>query len=364
MMNRIVSVLAILTIVFSGFAKEGKRKVKLEKGIYAQIETSKGDILLKLEEEKAPLTVANFIGLAEGKLTVFDSIKIKSPFYDGLKFHRVISSFMIQGGDPDGNGSGGPGYKFWDEADNGLPHDGPGVLSMANAGPNTNGSQFFITHKATPHLNGRHTVFGRVIEGQAVVDQIEQDDLILTIKIIRKGFKAKRFKATKVFEEVYRQKEVEVLAEQERLAALKFKDDIRKENADNYSIPEYKKYFFDLVKEREPNAIQTESGLVYVIKKKHKGDLIKEKDNIALHYVGTHLYGGKFDSSRDRNRTLDFQYLVNPLISGFNEGLALTGQEGMIDLYIPYYLAYGSSAGRMPAYSDLVFEIEIISVNE
>lgn len=364
MMNKIITVLAILTFVFSGFAKEGKNKVKLEKGIYAKIETSKGEILLKLEEEKAPLTVANFIGLAEGKLTVFDSIKIKSPFYDGLKFHRVINAFMIQGGDPDGNGSGGPGYKFWDEADNGLPHDGPGVLSMANAGPNTNGSQFFITHKATPHLNGRHTVFGRVIEGQAVVDQIEKDDLILAINIIRKGFKAKRFNASKVFEKVYREKEVLVLAEQEKLAALKFKDDIRKENADNYSIPEYKKYFFDLVKEREPNAIQTESGLVYVIKKEHKGDLIKEKDKLAVHYVGTHLFGDKFDSSRDRNKTLDFQYLVQPLISGFNEGLALTGEEGKIDLYIPYYLAYGASAGRMPAYSDLVFEIEIISVNK
>lgn len=360
-MNKILSLIASLVLCIGVFAKD---KIKLEKGLYAKIETTKGDILLSLEMEKAPLTVANFVGLAEGKLIVFDTITFKEPFYDGLKFHRVINPFMIQGGDPEGSGSGGPGYKFWDEADNGLPHDGPGVLSMANAGPNTNGSQFFITHRAAPNLNGKHTVFGHVLQGQPVVDQIEQGDIIFSIEIIRKGKAARKFKASKVFAEVYREKEKEVLANKARLEALKFKDNNRLENAKNYSIPEYKKYFYNLVKQREAGAIQTESGLVYVIRKEHKGETIKKKDNVSLHYVGTHFYGDKFDSSRDRGKTLDFQYLVQSLIAGFNEGLALTGDEGKIDLYIPYYLGYGARQGRMPAYSDLVFEIEIISLNK
>lgn len=149
--------------------------IKLEKGLYANISTNKGNIFLELHPEATPLTVANFVGLAEGDLTVFDSIKFDEPYFDGLTFHRVIANFMIQGGDPSGNGSGGPGYKFWNETDTDLEHI-KGALSMANAGANTNGSQFFITHKRTSHLNGKHTVFGKVLSGQDVVDQIEQRD--------------------------------------------------------------------------------------------------------------------------------------------------------------------------------------------
>lgn len=170
----------------------------LDDGLYAKIITDKGDMLLKLEYEKAPLTVANFVGLAEGK--IYNTAKDTDvPFYDGLTFHRVIGDFMIQGGDPSGNGTGGPGYKFQDEIDPTLKHDRPGTLSMANAGPGTNGSQFFITHKATPHLDGRHTVFGYVVKGQEVVNAIHQGDKIKNIKIIRVGKNAEKFDAAKVF---------------------------------------------------------------------------------------------------------------------------------------------------------------------
>ncbi|HHB90904.1 MAG TPA: peptidylprolyl isomerase [Anaerolineae bacterium] len=141
------------------------------KTYFATIKTNKGDMRLKLHADKAPMTVNNFVFLA------------REGFYDGVTFHRVIKDFMIQGGDPTGTGRGGPGYRFPDEIHPDLRHDGPGVLSMANAGPNTNGSQFFITHVATPWLDGKHTVFGQLVEGFDTLYAIEQGDLIETIEI-------------------------------------------------------------------------------------------------------------------------------------------------------------------------------------
>lgn len=199
-MKKIVVAFAFLLVVFNSFAGKEK-KPKLEKGLYAEIITSKGKILVKLEMEKTPLTVANFVGLAEGKIKN-KAKKEGVPFYDSLKFHRVIPNFMIQGGDPQGNGMGGPGYAFKDECLPELKFDRPGLLAMANSGPRTNGSQFFITHVPTAWLNGKHTIFGTVVTGQDVVNAIQQGDLIIHIKIIRKGKAAKKFKADRVFAEL------------------------------------------------------------------------------------------------------------------------------------------------------------------
>ena len=171
---------------------------KLADGVYAEFNTSQGKIVCQLEFEKTPLTVANFVGLAEGTKN-YDkdggTPKPQSkPFYDGLIFHRVIPSFMIQGGCPQGTGTGNPGYRFKDECRADLKHTGPGILSMANSGPGSNGSQFFITHVQTAWLDGKHTVFGHVVEGQGVVDKIQRGDKLVTLKIMRVGEKAKAFK--------------------------------------------------------------------------------------------------------------------------------------------------------------------------
>ena len=194
-------VLAGAVLAFGGLANiatAADTQPKLPDGLYAQMETSKGTIILLLEFEKAPLTVANFVGLAEGtKNYSKDGGPPKpqgKPFYDGLTFHRVIPNFMIQGGDPQGNGRGGPGYKFRQEIVPSLKHDRAGTLSMANAGPDTNGSQFYITHKDTPWLDGGYNVFGHVVQGQDVVDKIVVGDTIKSVKIIRVGDKAKAFK--------------------------------------------------------------------------------------------------------------------------------------------------------------------------
>jgi peptidyl-prolyl cis-trans isomerase A (cyclophilin A) len=195
-MNKLLLSLFFSVLALSTYAGKTK-KPKLEKGLYAEIQTSKGNILIQLEFEKVTLTVANFVGLAEGKVRN-TARPLGTPFYDSLKFHRVIANFMIQGGDPQGNGRGGPGYSFKDECLPEFKFTGPGILAMANAGPNTNGSQFFITHVATPWLDGKHTIFGHVITGQEVVNAIQQGDMIVHIKIIRKGKAAKKFKPEQI----------------------------------------------------------------------------------------------------------------------------------------------------------------------
>ena len=321
-------------------------------GIYAEFNTSKGKIICLLEHKKTPLTVANFVGLAEGNITV-NGISKNKPFYDGLKFHRVIKDFMIQGGCPLGNGSGDPGYKFEDEIVDDLRHSGPGILSMANSGPNTNGSQFFITHKETPWLDGKHPVFGHVVEGQTVVDAIEQNDVINSIKIIRVGEDAKNWSAQRTFDGVNEAKLAEI-------ARLKMEEEKKRK--------EYISNFYDQVKKKEKKAQLSPSGLVYVVKKKGKDVTnlgAKKGSKVSLHYTGSLFSDGtKFDSSKDRKEPFTFNYIETPLIPGFTEGISLVGPKGKVKLYIPYFLAYGErSAGKIPANSDLVFDLEILSID-
>lgn len=338
----------------SSMSAPKEKKQKLENGMYAEFTTSKGVILIQLEFEKTPMTVANFVGLAEGKFTVEDSIKYTTPFYNGLKFHRVIADFMIQGGDPQGNGSSGPKHRFYDEIDPTLTHSGPGILSMANSGPNTNGSQFFITHKETPWLDGKHTVFGHVISGQDIVNAIAQDDIMTSVKIIRVGKVAKKWNATEQFAEVYNKIKVEQMnkeAEFKKIAAM--------------SQEEYSEYMFTEYKKIHPDAKKSASGLVYVIENEGEGNKPSAGSKCSVHYTGTfRTTWEKFDSSRDRGAPMDFQYLVQRMVPGFEEGIGMLGKGGKAIIVIPYYAAYGAQGrpGAIPPYSDLVFDIEMVDL--
>ena len=305
-----------------------------KEGMYAKIKTNKGDIMLELEFEKTPLTVANFVGLAEGKIKN-NKKKVGEPYYDGLKFHRVIADFMIQGGCPDGNGMGGPGYQFPDEIHPDLKHSGPGILSMANAGPGTNGSQFFITHKETPWLDGKHTVFGKVTEGQDVVDAIAQDDKIIEIDIIRKGENAKKFDSKAIFD-----KELEKL---EKQAAEKAKEAI------------------DALKK---GAKVTSSGLAYKIIKKGTGAKAEAGKTVSVHYTGKLSNGTKFDSSYDRNQPIEFELGRGRVIKGWDEGISLLNVGSKATFIIPPDLAYGArgAGGVIPPNATLIFDVELVEI--
>ncbi|WP_299103878.1 peptidylprolyl isomerase [uncultured Tenacibaculum sp.] len=324
----------------------------LENGLYADIQTNKGDILVKLHEKEVPMTVANFVALAEGNHPkVNDSLKGK-PFYDGTKFHRVIKDFMVQGGDPTGTGGGNAGYRFDDEfpmdeeAKLIYPHDGPGVLSMANSGPSTNSSQFFITHKATPWLNGKHSVFGKVSIGQDVVNAVEHDDYINKIDIIRVGKEAKKFDASLVFEE-------EVGRVEERKAAME--QAIRN-----------KKMKFQEGKEIH-KAIPTDSGLKILKLQKGNGKKVNPALPTTVHYTLFLDDGTKIDSSVDSNKPFTFTIddANMPLIAGWKEGVKTMEEGEKARFFIPYYLGYGESGyGPIPAKADLVFELEVLKVGK
>jgi FKBP-type peptidyl-prolyl cis-trans isomerase len=245
---------------------------------------------------------------------------------------------MIQGGCPLGTGTGDPGYKFADEIDETLKHTGPGILSMANAGAGTNGSQFFITHVKTDWLDGKHTVFGHVIEGQKVVDSIKQDDKINKITILRKGKEAEGFQAAKVFVEA-QANAVKVNAEKEA-----------KQRAESDRI-------------RATFTNSTPSGLRYNVITEGTGNKPNATSNVKVHYTGTFLDGKVFDSSVQRGQPIDFG--LNQVIPGWTEGVQLMKEGAKYKFYIPYNLAYGEQGypGAIPPKSDLIFEVELLKIN-
>ncbi|MDR3160570.1 MAG: peptidylprolyl isomerase [Spirochaetaceae bacterium] len=308
-------------------------------GLFARLTTNRGDIVLRLEYQKVPLTVCNFVALAEGKMDRTGG----KPFYNGLTFHRVEQDFMIQGGDPLGNGTGGPGYSFPDEFDPSLKHDGPGVLSMANAGPGTNGSQFFVTHRATPWLDGRHSVFGRVVQGQSVVDEIRQGDRIEKASIIRNGTAARAFKADQAAFNALLDQAVEQasLKAQEKRAA-----DIAEIN---------RKY---------PDTLLTPSGLRYTILQDGVGSKPSPGRTVSVEYTGMFLSGEVFDASEMHGGPLEFQAGAGQIIPGWEETVLDMRVGEKRRVIIPPELAYGEqgAGGIIPGNTFLVFEMELVRV--
>lgn len=334
----------------------------LKDGLYANFQTSKGNMIVKFEDKKAPVTVANFVGLAEGKIE--NKAKAKGvPYYDGTIFHRVIKDFMIQGGDPKGTGMGDPGYKFDDEK-NDLQHSGKGILSMANSGPNTNGSQFFITEVATPWLDGRHTIFGEVVNGKEVIDSIAnvekgpQDkpktDIVLEkVSVFTKGDEYKNYDAAAIFNEGKGK-----IKENNKAATAKIEAD-KKKKAEEFAANQQK-----LVDDLKAGMQVTPSGLYYKITKTTDGIAPQRGDEVAVHYAGKLVDGTEFDSSFKRNQPIDIPIGVGQVIKGWDEGIMLLKEGEAATLLIPSDLGYGSAGagGVIPPNAWLIFDVELVSV--
>lgn len=360
-------------LVIASFYSCKDEHSNLPDGLYADIETNKGNIIVQLDYERAPITVANFVTLAEGKNEFVTNPNLKNrPFYDGLKFHRVIADFMIQGGDPLGTGSGDTGYKFKDEFSD-LHFDKGGVLAMANNGPTTNSSQFFITHLETPWLDGKHTIFGHVVEkGMEVVNKIVQDDYMVKITIIRNGDAAKKFDAVKTFRDYFtvesenQKKKLAVDAENKRIFDAKYK-----------AVRDEKVAYLSGLK---PKATKTKTGLQYVITKKSGGKKPAVGATVYIHYAGFLENGELFDSSiesvaktfgtYDANRAAQKGYQPIPfqagrkdgMIPGFIEGLEKLSFGDKAVIFIPSKLGYGEAGagGVIPPNADIIFEIELL----
>jgi cyclophilin family peptidyl-prolyl cis-trans isomerase len=360
-------------LLISTLSSCNKEYSNLPNGLYAEIETNKGTILLELEYKKAAVTVANFVTLAEGEndFVVIDSMKGK-PFYNGLKFHRVIKDFMIQTGDPLGTGSGDTGYKFKDEFC-GLNFDKGGLLAMANNGPGTNSSQFFITHLETPWLDGKHSIFGHVVDyNLEVVNKVEQDDFIKSITIIRNGEEAKKFNAKKVFSDYFK---IESENQRKKIEADAL---AKKEYETKYkAVCDQKVTFYSTLKSK---STKTSTGLQFVIIKKSGGKKPSPGSNVFVHYAGFLENGTLFDSSIeevcktfgkfDPNRAAANQYVPIPfqigskdgLIPGFIEGIEKMSIGDKAVIFIPSYLAYGEAGAGdvIPPNSNIIFELELL----
>jgi len=309
----------------------------MQDGIYAKITTEKGEILIKLTHKETPGTVGNFVSLAEGKME--NSAKPQGkPYYDGIKFHRVIPDFMIQGGDPNGTGAGGPGYNFEDEFHPELKHDTPGVLSMANAGPATNGSQFFITHVATPWLDGKHTVFGNVVEGQDVVDNVAQGDTMQKVEILRVGEEAEKWNAIEAFRTFTGERE-------KRIAKLKQQEE-------------------EEIKKISEGFDKTNSGLLYKRILQGEGKKAEKGKTVSVHYKGMLTDGTVFDSSYKRKEPIEFLLGRGQVIEGWDEGIQLLQVGDKARFVIPSHLAYGErgAGGVIPPRATLIFDVELMNV--
>ena len=345
----------------------------LEDGIYAEFVTTKGIMVAKLAYYKAPVTVANFVSLAEGSNTMVDSLYKGKPFFNGLLFHRVMNKFMIQGGDPTGTGNGNPGYIFMDEFHEDLKHDKPGILAMANSGPNTNGSQFYITEVPKPHLDNVHSVFGELVIGLNVLDSISNvetdeynkpfvDVVINQLNIIRKGIAATAFDAPKIF---YKH-----LVKAERLA---------KERAEKSAA--LLKATLEKFKTQQEQATTLKSGLQYFISEKGSGKKLKTNSKILTHYAVFFEDGRLLETSKleiaemfhmvkeDRKEANLYQPIKADIsanarmIAGFKEGLQQLSVGDKATLFIPFHLGYGDAGSRdIPPKTNLIFEVEIIEV--
>lgn len=309
----------------------------MDNGLYAKFNTSKGAILVNLEFEKTPGTVGNFVALAEGNME--NEVKPQgTPYYDGLKFHRVIADFMIQGGCPSGTGTGSPGYSFDDEFHPDLKHNKPGILSMANSGPASNGSQFFITHVETAWLDNKHTVFGNVVEGQEIVDKVAQGDSLDSIEIVRVGDAAEKFNAIEAFRTFEGAREAKIAD------ALKAQQEIMDSVSAGYEV--------------------TNSGLRYTILQKGDGKQATKGAMVSVHYKGQLLDGTVFDSSYKRKQPIDFNVGTGQVIRGWDEGIQLLKVGDKARFVIPSDLAYGSSGagGVIPPDAILIFDVELVNV--
>jgi peptidyl-prolyl cis-trans isomerase A (cyclophilin A) len=309
----------------------------MQDGIYAKFNTTKGVILVKLTHDLTPGTVGNFVALAEGNLE--NKVKPQgTKYYDGLKFHRVIPDFMIQGGCPQGTGTGGPGYNFDDEFHPTLKHDKPGVLSMANAGPGTNGSQFFITHVPTSWLDRKHTVFGHVIEGQDVVNAVQGDDILETLEIIRVGAESEKWNAVEAFRV--------------------FEGSRAKREAAEKAAAE------EAMEKLAAGFDKTQSGLRYKIIQKGDGKKAEAGKTVSVHYSGALENGKVFDNSYTRKKPIEFPLGEGNVIQGWDEGIALLQVGDKARFVIPSYLGYGASGagGVIPPNATLVFDVELMDV--
>lgn len=320
-------------------ALEGKE------GVYAVLVTEKGQIILNLFYKETPLTVSNFVGLAEGKLDVTQG----KPFYDGLTFHRVISDFMIQGGDPRGNGTGGPGYQFADEFVDGFIFDEPGKLAMANSGSNTNGSQFFITHVPTDWLNYKHTIFGEVLEGQNVVDSVAQGDHIIALKIIRQGKDAESFVVT--------QESFDKLKTEGEKKAAKFQAEQAEREA---------KKAQEQLKEITKGCEKSKEGIYYKITEPGTGDKVGKGKNVTVGYCGYLVDGTLFDASKEfhpqGHDPLSFTTAGGQMIPGFDYMVQDMKLGETRTIIIPPALAYGDQGinGIIPGGAYICFDVKVL----